>query len=79
MEQYRKALLERGSMFPCFGTSQIKVNQSSPQVTPILDWLVREGYVKRLDPVFGPNRWERAWAVTQKGREYLRESNRAAA
>jgi hypothetical protein len=74
MEQYRIDVLRQGAEYPAFGTSQIRADlggKSSPQVAPILNWLVREGYVKALDFVYGPHGWERAWAVTERGRAHL--------
>lgn len=77
MEPHRELMLRTVAQWPAAGTSQVReawggrTKINSQMVTPILDWLVRHGYVKRLDPVFGPHGWERAWAVTRQGRAYL--------
>lgn len=71
MKQNRLDVLRVARRWPACATSQVveALASSSARVAPVLDWLVRYGYMERLyPPVLGPRCEERAWTVTAKGR-----------
>lgn len=78
MEPHQYQVLCVSAEYPAFGSSQVAhdLGLNPQQVTPILGLLTRRGLVKRLDPVYGPKGWERAWAVTRLGRRRIASRER---